>query len=72
MIAELLAPFVVLLTEAVKLWREELDWKKTTYQETTTHDLQDQIDACAADGSAAAMLRAERLKQRLTAISRRA
>ena len=72
MITELLAPFVTLLTEAIKLWREELEWKKTTHKETTTYELQDKIDECAADGSPAAKLRLERYAQRLAALSKQA
>lgn len=69
MITELLAPFVSLLTEGLKLWRDQLDWKKKTYKETRTNELDDEIDVLAADGSPAAKLRLERLNQRKQRVS---
>lgn len=66
----LLSAFLAAFTEACKAYVARLEWEKTTHKETTTNALQDEMDDCAAHGTAADLLRIERLKQRLVALGK--
>tara|TARA_R100001510_G_scaffold28586_1_gene25259 strand:+ start:7009 stop:7194 length:186 start_codon:yes stop_codon:yes gene_type:complete len=53
--------FFRLLTTALEAYIAYANWRKRTY----VYDLEDTVDALAADGSPAAKLRLERLAKRL-------
>jgi hypothetical protein len=52
---------IKLLTELIKAYVATLNWKRRKF----FYELEDEIDDLAADGSAAAKLRIERLSRRL-------
>jgi len=64
----LITALLAAVTEACKSYVARLDWEKTTHKENATNEIEDEIDACAANGTAADLLRIERLKQRLDAL----